>query len=199
MQTHTGPQEQTEAAERLLIPDLCAPYPVLVMVLLSELLVLVFVLASHGLLQFDWSLFGACSLLVQWIVLLSALLLCSTRHLIRRLQLPLATVVSLTLVGMATVPTSLVAQRWFSFWPHVPADPWWTLRNLVIALVLTAIVLRYFYLSQQLRMREQLELQARLDTLRARIRPHFLFNTLNSIASLISTRPETAEKAVEDL
>ena len=80
MQTHTGPQEQTEAAERLLIPDLCAPYPVLVMVLLSELLVLVFVLASHGLLQFDWSLFGACSLLVQWIVLLSALLLLSLIH-----------------------------------------------------------------------------------------------------------------------
>jgi two-component system sensor histidine kinase AlgZ len=199
MQNNTGSQQQPAATERLLIPDLCAPYAVLVIVLLSELLVLVFILASHGLLEFDWSLFGACSLLVQWIVLLSALLLCSTRHLIGRLRLPLATLVSLALVGVATVATSLVAQRWFSFWPHVPADPWWTLRNLVIALVLTAILLRYFYLRQQLQMREQLEMQARLDSLRARIRPHFLFNTLNSIASLIGTRPDTAEKAVEDL
>ena len=199
MQTDNGLPQQTAATERLLIPDLCAPYPVLVMVLLSELLVLVFILASHGLLAFDWSLFGACSLLVQWIVLLSALLLCSTRHLISRLRLPLATVLSLALVGLATVVTSLVAQRWFSFWPHVPADPWWTLRNLVIALVLTAILLRYFFLRQQLQMREQLEVQARLDAMRARIRPHFLFNTLNSIASLIGTRPDTAEKAVEDL
>ena len=43
------------------------------------------------------------------------------------------------------------------------------------------------------------ELISRLDSLRARIRPHFLFNTLNSIASLIVSRPETAEQAVEDL
>ena len=48
-------------------------------------------------------------------------------------------------------------------------------------------------------MQKKLELQARLDSLRARIRPHFLFNTLNSIASLIISRPEAAEQAVEDL
>lgn len=197
----TGPEDRNQFTEsdRLFIPDLCAAYPVLLMVLLSELLVLVYVLASHGLLQFDWSLFGSSSLLVQWVVLSSALLLCTTRHFISRLQLPLATTVSLALVGTATVVTSLMAQKWLSFWPHVPQDPWWTLRNLIIALVLTAILLRYFYLRQELRVREQLALQARLDSLRARIRPHFLFNTLNSIASLIATRPETAEKAVEDL
>jgi len=72
-------------------------------------------------------------------------------------------------------------------------------RNLLVAIVLAGIVLRYFYLQQQLRLQEQLELQARLDSLQTRIRPHFLFNTLNSIASLIMSRPETAEKAVEDL
>ena len=42
-------------------------------------------------------------------------------------------------------------------------------------------------------------MQARLDSLRTRIRPHFLFNTLNSIASLIMSRPQAAEQAVEDL
>lgn len=197
MDSDTPPE--TAPAERLFIPDLCAPYAVLLMVLLSELLVLVLVLASNGLLEFDWSLFGSSSLLVQWIVLLSALLLCSTRQLISRLRLPLATLFSLGLVGIATVATSVIAQHWLSFWPQVPSDPWWTLRNLVIAIVLSAILLRYFYLRQQLQLREQLEMQARLDSLRARIRPHFLFNTLNSIASLIGTRPDTAEKAVEDL
>ena len=76
---------------------------------------------------------------------------------------------------------------------------WWLLRNLLVATVLAGIVLRYFYLQQQLRLQEKLELQARLDSLRARIRPHFLFNTMNSIASLIMSRPEAAEQAVEDL
>jgi two-component system sensor histidine kinase AlgZ len=69
----------------------------------------------------------------------------------------------------------------------------------MVALVLTGILLRYFYLQQQLRLQEKLELLARLESLRARIRPHFLFNTLNSIASLIMSRPDAAEQAVEDL
>jgi two-component system sensor histidine kinase AlgZ len=73
------------------------------------------------------------------------------------------------------------------------------LRNVLISLVLGGVVLRYFYLQQQITLRERAELQARLDSLRARIRPHFLFNTMNSIASLIDSRPRDAERAVEDL
>jgi len=42
-------------------------------------------------------------------------------------------------------------------------------------------------------------LRARLEALQARIRPHFLFNSLNSIASLIASDPERAELAVLDL
>ena len=41
--------------------------------------------------------------------------------------------------------------------------------------------------------------QAEVDALQARIRPHFLFNCMNTIASLVRTDPATAERAVEDL
>ena len=61
------------------------------------------------------------------------------------------------------------------------------------------MVLRYFYVQQQLREQEQSELQARIQALQSRIRPHFLFNSMNIIASLISVDPETAESVVEDL
>ena len=40
-------------------------------------------------------------------------------------------------------------------------------------------------------------IQARLAALRAQINPHFFFNTLNTIAALIPTRPNDAERAVE--
>jgi len=40
---------------------------------------------------------------------------------------------------------------------------------------------------------------AELDALHARIQPHFLFNTLNAIASLVPTRPAEAEHMVESL
>jgi sensor histidine kinase YesM len=46
---------------------------------------------------------------------------------------------------------------------------------------------------------ERLRTRAELDALQAKINPHFLFNTLNSIASLISENPAVAESTVEKL
>ena len=41
--------------------------------------------------------------------------------------------------------------------------------------------------------------EARLESIEARVHPHFLFNTLNSISSLIREDPERAERVVERL
>ena len=181
------------------IPDLCAPRPVFFMILLSQLMVTVYVLAGSPLPVFNWKMLGVCSLFVQWVVLLSAALLCQMRLPFSRASLPLATAASLLLVMAVTAFSSWVAMALFPMVNGSTEPGWWILRNLLVAAVLTCILLRYFYLQQQLRLQEKLELVSRLDSLRARIRPHFLFNTLNSIASLIVSRPETAEQAVEDL
>lgn len=180
------------------VPDLCAARSVFVMVLLVELMALVFTLASSGLPRFNWELLATCSLFVQWVVLLSAALLCQLRGLFSRLSLPVVTVACL-LVVLAVTALSSFAWQFLPLSGDVAVNNWWLLRNLLVAAVIAGIMLRYFYLQQQLRVQQQLELQARLDSLRARIRPHFLFNTLNSIASLIMSRPEVAERAVEDL
>ena len=186
------------ASGEFFVPDLCAPRSVFVMVLLVELMVLVHTLASSALPRFNWELLATSSLLVQWVVLLSAALLCQLRQPFSRLSLPVVTMGCL-LVVLAVTAVSSVAWQQLPLSGGGSVDRWWLLRNLLVAAVLSGIMLRYFYLQQQLRLREQLELQARLDSLRARIRPHFLFNTLNSIASLIVSRPRVAERAVEDL
>jgi two-component system sensor histidine kinase AlgZ len=41
--------------------------------------------------------------------------------------------------------------------------------------------------------------EARLQALQARIRPHFLFNSLNAVLSLVRSDPRRAENALEDL
>jgi two-component system, LytTR family, sensor histidine kinase AlgZ len=41
--------------------------------------------------------------------------------------------------------------------------------------------------------------EARLQALQARIRPHFLFNSLNAVLSLIRSQPQRAETALEDM
>ena len=72
-------------------------------------------------------------------------------------------------------------------------------RNLAIAGIVTLIALRYFYIQHQWQQNIKAETEARLQALQARIHPHFLFNTLNTIASLIRSQPDPAEQAVLDL
>lgn len=195
----SGDEQLEGASGEFLIPDLCAPRAVFVMVLLAELMVLVYALASSSLPRFNWDLLATSSLFMQWVVLVSAALLCPLRQFFTRMSLRLAALCSLALIMCVAGLSSLAAIMLFPQLTIGVDNAWWILRNVLVAMVLAGIALRYFYLQQQLQLREKSELQARLDSLRARIRPHFLFNTLNSIASLIATRPEQAEQAVEDL
>ena len=70
-------------------------------------------------------------------------------------------------------------------------------RYLVFSLVATALLLGYFNLRS--RALSPALSEARLQALQARIRPHFLFNSLNAVLSLIRSEPKRAEQALEDL
>jgi len=68
----------------------------------------------------------------------------------------------------------------------------WTLCAL-----LTAFVVAYFFWRR--RAYSPALADARLQALQARIRPHFLFNSINAVLSLIRSDPKRAEDALEDL
>ena len=70
-------------------------------------------------------------------------------------------------------------------------------RAAALAGVVTAIVLYYFNLQQ--RAYSPAIAEARLQALQARIRPHFLFNSINAVLSLIRSQPKRAETALEDM
>ncbi|MEN9848037.1 MAG: hypothetical protein RL368_777 [Pseudomonadota bacterium] len=72
------------------------------------------------------------------------------------------------------------------------------LRNLGISAVLSAVILRYLYVQHHWRKQTIAGAYARVQALQARIRPHFLFNSMNSIACLIRIDPDKAEEAIED-
>jgi len=69
---------------------------------------------------------------------------------------------------------------------------------LAVALVSVAL-LRYLFIRAQWRAQVLAQSEARVQALQATIRPHFLFNSLNTIASLIPEEPINAERAIEDL
>ncbi|PRB80975.1 sensor histidine kinase [Pseudomonas sp. MYb185] len=190
-----------QAGEDFFLPDLCSPVAVFTLVVLAELMVLVWVLAQPVAEGFDWLQLAMASLFVQWIVLLSAALLCRLRNWMRRRPLGLAIACCYAVVvGLALLFTVLA--DWVLYQGMAGTPPLHTeqlLRHGLIALIMTSMLLRYFYLQQQWQSQNQAALQARLQSLQSRIRPHFLFNSLNSIVSLIGTQPDKAENAVLDL
>lgn len=181
------------------LPDLCQAQSILFLVLVAQLLVMVVVLVDSSLVDFDWLKLGLASLLVQWIVLISAGLLCNLRPFLSRMSTVRSTLTGYLLILLVTAVFSVLAE-WLL------ADGEWTarqtgdvVRNLLVAAVMAGIAFRYFFLQHRLRRQEQAELASRIQALQSRIRPHFLFNSMNIIASLISVDPETAEEVVEDL
>ena len=71
------------------------------------------------------------------------------------------------------------------------------LRTLLFTILITSITLYYFYLHY--RGYAPALVEARLQALQARIRPHFLFNSINAVLSLIRNQPKQAETALEDM
>jgi two-component system, LytTR family, sensor histidine kinase AlgZ len=70
-------------------------------------------------------------------------------------------------------------------------------RSLVLAAAMAAALLAYFRLFAKAYSPALSE--ARLQALQARIRPHFLFNSLNAVLAFIRSDPKRAERALEDL
>jgi two-component system, LytTR family, sensor histidine kinase AlgZ len=70
-------------------------------------------------------------------------------------------------------------------------------RVILLSLSATTAMLYYFDLRQ--RAYSPAITEARLQALQARIRPHFLFNSINAVLSLIRSQPKRAETALEDM
>jgi two-component system, LytTR family, sensor histidine kinase AlgZ len=98
-------------------------------------------------------------------------------------------------VALLTVGVSAAA--------HIPAsyargfDGNGLFRHVVLALLAAGVLLAYFRLRA--RALSPALVEARLQALQARIRPHFLFNSINAVLSLVRSEPQRAETALEDL
>ena len=69
--------------------------------------------------------------------------------------------------------------------------------RLVWRLIAAVLLLAYFELRA--RALSPAITEARLQALQARIRPHFLFNSINAVLSLVRSEPARAEAALQDM
>jgi two-component system sensor histidine kinase AlgZ len=190
------------------LPDFCDPRVVLSLVLVAALLAVVLALARQGA-QGDFLVeLGRTSVYLLWTTLLCAAALCRARPWLAGQSLPRSSAAALALI-VAVVAVVSEGVYWLGeYWERrtgiasglFPAQHWkFLLPNVGIAAIVGAITLRYFYVAHEWKRSVELEARSRIRALQARIRPHFLFNSLNTVASLTRSDPPRAEEAIEDL
>ena len=146
-----------------------------------------------------WSTLGL-SLFFAALVLVSSVALFLVMH---RVLSPVTNFQSallfVVLALLVTAGLTLVASGLPGISIHRGELPGHLFRNLLFALIASAVFAHYLALRERWQNQFYAEAHVRLDALQARIRPHFLFNSLNTIASLIHDHPELAEEATMDL
>ena len=185
------------------IPNFCDVTTVFMLVLLVELLALLLALVPSSRMGF-WDRLALISLFAQWLALVNAALLCGLKNWLSRQSVALCSVISFSIMWLVTLIFSAIVMYFgeplgLYVSSRDETSYYFLLRNLAISGIIYAVVLRYFYVQHQWRSNLQAQSIAQIQALKARIRPHFLFNSMNTIASLVHIDADRAEKAVEDL
>jgi len=186
------------------LPDFCGTRIVFVVIILAELLAIILTLAQPAdktEMLFDLAVY---SLFIQWVALSCVALLCLCRSWLDRLSDPWLASVSYLITLIVSLIITELAWWLFGSWNmedelvrdgHLP----FLLQCMGISAITWALALHYFYIRHQWGRRIKSESAARFQALQSRIRPHFLFNCMNTIASLTRRQPDLAEEIIEDL
>lgn len=170
----------------------------------AEMVVILMAITPHPQGLWTFREFIGTSGFALWLALVVAMLLCKSRKWIHHLPMPLGILCSVSLpMALAALGAWCVKQidlglGYGLLMPQVNTLHFMSSIALMTGLI-TAIALRYFYVREQWQSQVQSHAKAQVDALQARIRPHFLFNSMNTIASLIRRDPAKAERAVENL
>ena len=110
----------------------------------------------------------------------------------------------LVIIGLEFLRMELARSRWFhSYIFAVDSSNIW-IKIAIFATVLMCIgiplkIWNNTRIELKLEQQERLLMQARMEALQSQINPHFLFNTLNSVSSLVRFDPDTARELIVKL
>ncbi len=199
----TAAPDSSSEDTQVYLPDFCAAGTLFIVLLVAELVAIVLTLAAHEpegqfLIQLSKS-----SLFVLWLALLGCAVMCQLRSRLESAGKNRAFVISFVILAIMCIVVAEMS--WQLMWRFAgvaiidDSHSAFILRTFAISSIFIALAMRYLYVSSEWRRSIVLEAQARISALQALIRPHFLFNSMNTIASLTRTDPRQAEEAVEDL
>ena len=144
--------------------------------------------------------FGLASLMILWALLATLGALYLLRRPLARMPAQRIAWLALALLMLSTwLVGSLAWSALRSMGPLLDGG-WtffWQITGIALTMGLAGLaVFQNHWRSRQMAIRAK---QSELDALRARIHPHFLFNTLNTATALVRSRPDDAERVLMDL
>lgn len=194
---------RTTVADPSLIPDFCRTPAVVLLVVIMELVAVVLTFANGALAGSTLFRLLMLSIYLQWIGLLCAAVLCKARQWLKFARVG---EVFFACWAMLVVVICVVSELAWQLVQRLElgvvlqdSHGGFLLRSLLVGAIVSLLLLRYFWDRYQWQEQMRTEADARYLALQARIRPHFLFNALNSLAALVRTRPDKAEDMVLDL
>jgi two-component system LytT family sensor kinase len=123
-------------------------------------------------------------------------------RLVRRFEIDWVVILLAAPIGLAIIQQA-VGQRWparlFVISAHTPGMWIAVLMCTVLSVAIPIKIWNSARIEHRLQEQEKLLMASRLDALASQINPHFLFNTLTSISSLIRSEPETARTLIVKL
>jgi two-component system sensor histidine kinase AlgZ len=174
------------------LPNFCNLGVMLRSLLVTNLFVAAFAIVRAP----SWAALGRemldMAVFAEPVLIASLVVLCAARRMLQRMRYAIA-------LGVACAVALAIGWLAFIAGKDVVADePTVSFAQTgVLTLFVTACVLAYFDLRS--RALEPAVAEARIQALQARIRPHFLYNSINAVLSLIRSEPRRAERALEDL
>ena len=185
------------------LPDFCAAGTVFIVVLIAELVAILITLAANSTPGMFLVELSRNSLFILWLAILSSVVMCLFREQLESAGKTKAFVLSFIVLELLCLALAEISFRLSQLFPDFviihESHSAFILRTFAISSIVIALAMRYLYVASEWRRSIVLEAQARISALQALIRPHFLFNSMNTIASLTRTDPQQAEEAVEDL
>ena len=184
----------------LQLPYLCHGRFVLRLVVLAQAVAVVLAF-SPGIDSDPWYRLGVISLFVHWVALLTTLCFCYWRSGLNKLRPTPLLLVCIAIFASCTVLVSVLAYYWLSAQRMTMTQGMlaFVLANLMICLIVAIIAIQFFIIHSEKNQQIRAQSRAEFTALQARIEPHFLFNSLNTVAELTQVNPDAAEKALLDL
>jgi two-component system sensor histidine kinase AlgZ len=190
-------RRQSEGGQAPIIPDTCNLGIVLrTLVPLNVIAMLAALALTAG--PFDaLTRFLGIALILEPVALASLVVLCLARKVVNGAAVGVQWGVGIGLPALLAAAAALAVQRYAE--PELPAADvaWWVGTRAVVGAAAAWAFVEYFRLRA--RAYSPSFSEARLQALQARIRPHFLFNSLNTVLGLMRGDPRRAEATLENL